>query len=406
VTSRLTQPLGRLAASAILTPGVLGLAVFASSAPAAAAPPTPMCSGGTCTVTFSTAGTGQSWVVPAGVTSESLTLYGAIGGSGEDTVGSATFLGGDGAKVTGTLSAGPGSTLTVDVGGAGSNLGRTGGINGGGTGGDELTGGGGGGTDVQRAGVDQLVAGGGGGAGQGGENFCGGDGPNDPSAGTGGNAGAGGMNGGLTVVGTSPASVTFLGGFAGVAGESSGLGGLGGTATAAVDPCIPPGTTFAGAAGGDGTSGQGGSSVSGGGGGGGGGGLFGGGQGGDGAFDNHVAAVFAGSGGGGGGSSDGVSSDLVVSPTGNPSDGSFNGGNGEVVISYADPTATTTTTVATTTTTIAHVAASTSSSTAPALAVTGVDVVALLIAGSTLIGVGTLILAGTATSRRKRTRTP
>ena len=75
-------------------------------------------------MTFSTAGTGQTWVVPAGVTSESLTLYGAIGGSGEDTVGTATFLGGDGAKVTGTLSAGPGTTLTVDVGGAGSNLGR------------------------------------------------------------------------------------------------------------------------------------------------------------------------------------------------------------------------------------------------------------------------------------------
>jgi GMP synthase-like glutamine amidotransferase len=98
--------------------------------------------------------------------------------------------------------------------------------------------------------------------------------------------------------------------------------------------------------------------------------------------------------------------DLVVSLTGNPNDGSFNGGNGEVVISYADPTATTSATVATTTTTLAHVTASTSSSTAPALAVTGVDVMALLIAGSTLIGVGTLILAGSATSRRKRTRTP
>jgi hypothetical protein len=130
--------LERLAASAMLTLGVLGLAAFASSSPASAASPTPVCSGGTCTVTFSTAGTGQSWVVPAGVTSESFTLYGAIGGSGEDTVGTATFLGGDGAKVTGTLSAGAGTTLTVDVGGAGGNLDRTGGINGGGTGGDEV----------------------------------------------------------------------------------------------------------------------------------------------------------------------------------------------------------------------------------------------------------------------------
>jgi hypothetical protein len=102
VTSRLTQLLERLAASAMLTLGVLGLAAFASSSPASATPPTALCSGGTCTVTFSTAGTGQSWVVPAGVTSESLTLYGAIGGSGEDSVGSATFLGGDGAKVTGS----------------------------------------------------------------------------------------------------------------------------------------------------------------------------------------------------------------------------------------------------------------------------------------------------------------
>jgi hypothetical protein len=62
--------------------------------------------------------------------------------------------------------------------------------------------------------------------------------------------------------------------------------------------------------------------------------------------------------------------------------------------------------VATTTTTVARAAASTTSSTAPALAVTGVDVVALLIGGSSLIGVGTLILAGSATGRRKRTRTP
>jgi len=100
----------------------------------------------TCTVTFSTPAAGQSWVVPTGVTSESFTLYGATGG--------------DGARVTGTLSLAAGTPVTVDVGGVGS--GGTGGANGGG---NAFFGGGGGGgaSDIQLAGADQLVAGGGGG---------------------------------------------------------------------------------------------------------------------------------------------------------------------------------------------------------------------------------------------------
>src|ERR1039457_5856571 len=113
--------LGRLAAAACSILGMGATALLAMSSPASAGGP--VCSGGaedTCTVTFSAPGVGQIWVVPTGVTSESFTLYGAIG----------ALNGGDGARVTGTLSLAAGTSVTVDVGGAGS--GGTGGINGGG----------------------------------------------------------------------------------------------------------------------------------------------------------------------------------------------------------------------------------------------------------------------------------
>ena len=95
--SSLLGPLGRIAAATCSVVGVLGIALLAMSTPASAAP---------LTVTFSTPEVGQSWVVPAGVTSVSFTLYGAIGGSGD-------VAGGDGAKVTGTLTLTAGTTMAV-----------------------------------------------------------------------------------------------------------------------------------------------------------------------------------------------------------------------------------------------------------------------------------------------------
>jgi len=105
--------MARIATAALSVVGVGGIALTVMGSPASAVTPTPVCGGTTCTVTFSTAGTGQTWVVPAGVMSESITLYGAIGGSTN------IVLGGDGAKVTGTLALSPGTSVTVDVGGAG-----------------------------------------------------------------------------------------------------------------------------------------------------------------------------------------------------------------------------------------------------------------------------------------------
>src|SRR5580658_5525607 len=83
--------------------------VLGTSAPALAQP-LPVCSAGTCTVTYTQAALDQSWIVPNGVTTESFTLYGAIGG------GACGDLGGAGAEVTGTLSLAAGTTVTVDVG--------------------------------------------------------------------------------------------------------------------------------------------------------------------------------------------------------------------------------------------------------------------------------------------------
>ncbi len=328
--------LGRVTVAACSIVGMSATALLVMGSPASAAP-APVCSGGavnTCTVTFSTPGVGQSWVVPTGVTSESFDLFGATG----------ALTGGDGARVTGTLSLAAGTSVTVDVGGAGS--GGTGGANGGG---NAFFGGGGGGgaSDIQLAGADQLVAGGGGGGGFGTANqTCGS--PASPAAGAGGNADTTGGNGGAVTV-PFVVTLTLNGGGGGGAGTSAGgVAGLGGTVSppAPFDLC-PPGLSpvSPGGSGAPGTSGQGGGG-NGSGGGGGGGGFFGGGQGGGGAFDS--ANNGGASGGGGGGSSFGITgSNFAVSDTGN--DGSVNAGNGQVVITYIVSAATTPTTTPTTT---------------------------------------------------------
>ena len=309
--------------------------------------------GSTVTCTFAAPGTGQSFTVPAGVSSLSAALYGATG-SGNPTGDAA---GGDGAEVTAQLAVSPGQQLGVDVGGAGQ-VPQTalsgGGVNGGGQSTDG--GGGGGATDITvlGPGTPVLVAGGGGGGG--------GDGSQADSclpgsgqklvAGAGGNAGNPGQPG----QSYSGGGISLPGGAGGAAGTTSGpgKGGAGGAGSGSYTgtPACPnvDGQVGVGIFGGDGSGSRGGPAGSQGtggpGGGGGGGGYFGGGAGGGGApEDNNLGGrVNAGAAGGGGGASytggAGVTG-ATVTDTGNP--GTVNGGNGEVIISYTPPASATTT---------------------------------------------------------------
>jgi hypothetical protein len=236
----------------------------------------------TCTVTFAGTGTDQSFTVPDGITSLTVSADGANGG-GTSSGGK----GGRGGTATGTLGVGPagqaplqpGQNLWVEVGGNGGggglSVGGKGGFNGGGKGGDGATpggyagGGGGGASDVRTLSPAQpgslasrlVVAAGGGGGGGSSCTFC---------TGTGGAGGAAGQPGGPGTFG-------------------GGDGGGPGTATAGGSRGFIDGTPGAAGTGGTGAS----SGTDAGAGGGGGGGLYGGGGGG----------INAGGGGGGGGGS-------------------------------------------------------------------------------------------------------
>jgi hypothetical protein len=216
------------------------------------------------TATFNTPGQ-NTFMVPAGVSSISVT---AVGGAG----GACFQAGGEGASVAGTFAVQPGQQLAVDVAGPGSacpgdgtGAAGVGGGGAGGTGGGSSAGGGGGASEVSSGPVSPgvpsdllIVAGGGGGTAEGG-------------GGQGGNAGSPGLNGAL------------------------GLGGGAGSATAGGAGGADLDGPINGVAG---TFGQGGAGGSGGavGGGGGGGGYYGGGGGGGSIGGPPV-------GGGGGGSS-------------------------------------------------------------------------------------------------------
>jgi hypothetical protein len=328
----------RLAAAtaSVLVVAAGTLAAVAGATAASASGGAPVCSSGTCTVTLDSPGTGQSFTVPAGVSALSVTLYGGTGGTNY----SGDAAGGDGAGVTASLATSPAAVLGVDVGGAGvggadNGADYPGGINGGG--GGVYSGSGGGATDVTSGGTDLLVAagGGGGGADKEGSSVCI-PGNDFLTGGAGGNADTGGAPG----QGFASDGVTLNGGSGGLAGTTSGAGagGLGGTKSGA-DPC-PEGGLSTGHTGAGGSGNTGGSGVEATGGGGGGG-YFGGGAGGGGANESSeegaLTAAYAGGGGGasyGGGS--GVSG-YSVTDTGNS--GQVNGGNGEAVLSYADPLA-------------------------------------------------------------------
>lgn len=356
--------LGRVGVAVAALIGLVGFAVTLGAGGAAGSP-APVCSAGTCTVTFSAPGVGQSWVVPAAITSESFTLYGARGFPGNVTLG----RGGDGAEVTGALSSAANSTVVIDVGGTPSP--GNGGINGGGSSFAGSAGGGGGGTDIAVGANLMLVAGGGGGGGVIG-NGCTGD--LLGGAGAGGNADSAGGNGTSAVDQTQ----TLGGGGGGGAGSTAvtangGVAGLvSGTAPSSDCGLVPVAHTDGGPGfpGGPGQGGQGGRVAPGAytfnPGGGGGGGYFGGGGGGGSAGDRSAAGS---SGGGGGGSSFGAAgtSYHLVSDTAN--DGSINGGNGEVIITYR-PMPTTTTGLFPVAGTGTTAASSTTTSTEPPTTIT------------------------------------
>jgi hypothetical protein len=367
--SKLLQPWGRLATGVVSVLGLLGVGLLATGSPTSALSPTAVCTGETCTVTFTYTGAEQQFSIPAGVTQLSIVALGGAGASGgTDPV----IAGGLGADVTGTVTVTPSSTLYVEVGGAGVN--NAGGFNGGVSGDGPL--GSGGASDVRTVSNSDsgttlasrlLVAGGGGSAG---ETFA------DTGGGVGGNAGSAG--------GTGTAFESFAGGSGGQPGTSS-AGGAGG------------GGEGTGNTGSLGQGGLGGGSVISGGSGGGG--YYGGGGGGGGNFDE-TDSNGGGGGGGGGGSSYAPGGTIAVAPSGTT--------NGSIVISYTIGTATTTTTTTaatttTTTTTGAVTTTTTASSTSgtSTLAVTGLDMFPLLLGGIALILSGSILVGASSGRRRK-----
>ena len=272
--------------------------------------PAPVCSGATCTITFTYTGDYYAWEVPAGTTSVTFDVRGASGGDGQ-------YPGGNGGKVTGTLNVTGISSLFVYVGGQGgvsttNGVAATGGWNGGANSGASsntyVRGAGGGASDIRtvsgawndatsRA-SRKVVAGGGGGANRSGNSCC--------YA-----IGQGGAGGGTT---------------GGTIDTSDGISGRGGTQAAGG---AASGNGSAGSAGTGGTGGSGGTLF---GGGGGGGGYYGGG-GGNGDGGNSWST------GGGGGSSYPASTGGIYGSIVHTQ--GVNDGNGVVTLTYPNgPTAT------------------------------------------------------------------
>lgn len=151
---------------------LLGGVCVALAPAGTAAATSPVCSAGTCTVTFAATGARQSFTVPAGVTSLSAKVDGAQGGSG----GAATGSGGLGGTVSAKLTVTPGAVLGVDVGVQGADEDSfppnpvAGGYGGGGIGAEggqsqgSGAGGGGGSFIFGPTGATLVAAGGGGGA--------------------------------------------------------------------------------------------------------------------------------------------------------------------------------------------------------------------------------------------------
>jgi|GEM_PF-4441685 len=143
---------------------VAGL-VFGANADAAQVSCTPDAGFNTC-IRFTNAGADQSFVVPVGVTSVNVKLWGAAGGAGTSNSG----FGGGGAFATGNLAVTTGNVFTIVVGSPGVYQSTTMTYGGGGAGGNDssatryLGASGGGRSAVRDSSDDLIVAGGGGGS--------------------------------------------------------------------------------------------------------------------------------------------------------------------------------------------------------------------------------------------------
>jgi hypothetical protein len=217
------------------------IAVTIASLVAAIAPVAPALAAGPVDVVFSFTGAEQSWTVPSGVTTIHVHLIGGRGASGGG------YPGGVAHDVSGDLLVTPGSTIYVEVGGAG--IGHTPGFNGGGARGIDgnlgTAAAGGGASDIRTISRSMsgtldsrlMVAGGGGGA-------C--------NQMPGGHAGDRGND---ETMGGQPGSNTFGGGAGGVGDKPGstgalGVGGAGGTWCLTEAGCVPEGTAGGGGGGG------------------------------------------------------------------------------------------------------------------------------------------------------------
>ena len=227
-------------------------------------------------VTYTYAGSNQTFIVPAGVTSLGVYMWGAGGGGGHTGVPGTVAAGGAGAFIQGTLSVTSGASLTIIVGAGGSYQVTTSNYGGGGAGGPTSGAQGGGRSAIQLSGTELVDVGGGGGAAY---DYGGGYANYSPT-----------LNGGAGYMGP--------GGYSGGGGTQTG-GGAGGSGNLATGS---PGTSLLGGAGGTYN-------------GGGGGGFFGGGGGG----------TIGGNGGGGGGGSSYTTNPLFTLITGSNSPNSSNG---------------------------------------------------------------------------------
>ena len=244
-----------------------------------------------------TSGTGNSFDVPAGVTSVTIEAWGAGGGGGAGGSSGLGGAGGGGGYATATFAVSDTDTLTIDVGGGGGGGNHDGGeISGGG-------GGGGGHSEVRNGGTILLIApgGGGGGGGDNSSSVAGGfggaggdqddgiDGGSSISSGVGGGGGGGATSSAGGDAGSSGNNPGDAGG-----SQAGGLGADGRTTDSGANGAESNGGTNGGGDGGDAEENAAGYA----GGGGGGSGLFGGGGGGG------SDAGDAGGGGGGGGTAD------------------------------------------------------------------------------------------------------
>jgi hypothetical protein len=269
----------------------------------------------------------QTYTVPCGVTSVTISCYGAQGGSGATGGnGAQGGQGGLGGFSTGALAVTPGQSLFVFVGGAGQTA--IGGFNGGGSAGSQNAGGGGGASDVRvnssnavdrvivggggggggRAGCEQVVVSGGtGGAGNGGNGVNGTDAPTSNGVAGGGFGGQSNGNAGAAGIGCGG----FLG-QPGTAGNVAGVGGNGGNGQACC--CFNAASIPGGGGGGGGFQGAGGG-------------------GGGSAGTTGCSGNDKGAGGGGGGGSA-----YIGGVTNGSTTQGGRTGNGVVHIMYTDPT--------------------------------------------------------------------